>query len=141
MPNPVRLGAVSAVTNPASAWSWYCHWEIGQTLTYNSGYAGQCTNWAISEFHQFDGLYPDTLDPADNGNAMYWATNAAYNGWAVSSTPHVNSIAVFQPGVNGAGAKRSRRVGNQRLRRVHHRLRDEFHQRPRQHRQPHPHPR
>jgi surface antigen len=96
-------GAVAAVTNPASAWSWYCHWKIGQTLTYNSGITGQCVWWAINEFHQFDGLYPDTLDPADNGNARYLATNAAYNSWALSSTPRVNSIAVFQPGTNGAG--------------------------------------
>ncbi|WP_300613173.1 CHAP domain-containing protein [Trebonia sp.] len=97
-------GAVAAVTNPASAWSWYCHWEIGRTLTYNSGDIGQCVAWAINEFHQYDGMYPNTIDPADNGNAMYLATNAAYNGWAVSSTPRVNSIAVFQPGANGAGA-------------------------------------
>ena len=78
--------------------------HIGRTLTYDSGAAGQCVWWAINEFHQYDGLYPDTLDPADNGNAMYLATNAAYNGWTVSSTPQVNSIAVFQPGANGAGA-------------------------------------
>jgi surface antigen len=98
-------GAVAAVTNPASAWSWYCHWTIGRTLASNSGVPGQCVWWAINEFHQFDGMYPDMLDPAaNNGNAMYLATNAAYNGWAVSSTPRVNSIAVFQPGVNGAGS-------------------------------------
>ena len=95
-------GAVAAVNNPDSAWSWYCHWSIGRTLTYNSGVVGQCVWWALNEFHQFDGLYPDTLDPADNGNAMYLATNATYNGWTVSSTPRANSIAVFQPGVNGA---------------------------------------
>jgi surface antigen len=95
-------GAVAAVTNPDSAWSWYCHWSIGRTLTSNSGVAGQCVWWAIQEFHQYDGMYPDTLDPADNGNAMYLAANAAYNGWTVSSTPRVNSIAVFQPWVDGA---------------------------------------
>jgi surface antigen len=97
-------GAVSAVSDPNSAWSWYCHWSIGRTLTYDSGVAGQCGWWGITQFHQFDGMYPDTLDPANNGNAMYLAANAAYNGWAISSTPHVNSIAVFQPGVNGAGS-------------------------------------
>jgi surface antigen len=96
-------GALAAVTNPNSAWSWYCHWSIGRTLAYDSGVAGQCVWWAINEFHRFDGLYPDTLDPADNGNARYLATNAAYNGWTVSSTPRANSIAVFQPGVDGAG--------------------------------------
>lgn len=96
-------GAVSGVSNPASAWSWYCHWPVGRTLSYDSGVAGQCVYWTIYKFDQYDGLYPDTLDPADNGNARYLATNAVYNGWAVSSTPHVNSIAVFQPGANGAG--------------------------------------
>ena len=97
-------GAVADVTNPASAWSWYCHWTVGRTLTSDSGVTGQCVWWAINEFHQFDGLYPDTLDPANiNNDARYLATNAAYYGWTVSSTPHVNSIAVFQPGVNGAG--------------------------------------
>lgn len=98
-------GAVAAVTNPASAWSWYCHWTVGRTLASNTGIAGQCVWWAINEFHQYDGMYPDTLDPAGiNNNARYLATNAAYYGWAVSSTPRVNSIAVFQPWVNGAGS-------------------------------------
>jgi surface antigen len=98
-------GAVAAVANPDSATSWYCHWNIGQTLTYNSGSPGQCVYWALNEFHQYDGLYPDTVhSAANNGNAMYLATNAAYHGWAVSSAPRANSIAVFQPGVNGAGS-------------------------------------
>ena len=47
-------------------------------------------------------MYPDTLNPANTGDAKYWATNAGYNGWTVTSTPRVDSIAVFQPGVNGA---------------------------------------
>jgi surface antigen len=76
--------------------------KTGKTLTYNSGEKGNCTWWAINEFHQFDGLYPDTLNPANNGNAKYWATNAGHNGWTVTSTPRVDSIAVFQPGANGA---------------------------------------
>ena len=62
------------------------------------------TWWAINEFHGFTGVYPYLLDPADNGNAMYWGTNAAYDGWTVTATPAVNSIAVFQPGKNGAGS-------------------------------------
>jgi surface antigen len=97
-------GAVADVTNPDSAWSWYCHWSIGRTLTGNTGVPGQCVWYAIQEFHQYDGLYPDTLDPAaNNGNAMYLAANAVYNGWTVSSTPRADSIAVFQPTKDGAG--------------------------------------
>ena len=35
---------------------------------------------------------------------MYWATNASRRGWNVGSTPRIGSIAVFQPGVAGAGS-------------------------------------
>lgn len=93
-------GAVADVTNPNSAWSWYCHWSIGRMLSSNSGVAGQCVWWALNEFHQYNGLYPDTIAPGNNGNAMYLAANAAYNGWTVSSTPRANSIAVFPPWVD-----------------------------------------
>lgn len=96
-------GAVADVTNPDSAWSWYCHWSVGRTVTSNTATVGQCVWWALNEFHQYDGLYPNTIDSAaNNGNAMYLAANAAFNGWTVSSTPRADSIAVFQPGVNGA---------------------------------------
>ena len=40
---------------------------------------------ALNEFPQYDGLYPNTVDSAaNNGNAMYLAANAAFNGWTVS---------------------------------------------------------
>jgi surface antigen len=74
----------------------------GQTLSYNEGASGYCTWWAIDEFHGYTGLYPDFFDPANDGNAGYWATDAAYDGWTVTGTPRVDSIAVFPPGVNGA---------------------------------------
>ena len=32
------------------------------------------------------------------------AHNAALNGWAVGSTPRVGSVAVFAPGLDGAGS-------------------------------------
>jgi surface antigen len=96
-------GAVADVTNPNSAWSWYCHWNVGRTVSANTGVAGQCVWWVLNEFHQYDGWYPNTIDAAaNNGDARYLAANAAFNGWTVSSTPRANSIAVFQPGVNGA---------------------------------------
>jgi prepilin-type processing-associated H-X9-DG protein len=76
---------------------------IPREWTPNTGAAGQCVWWALNEFHQYDGLYPNTIDSAaNNGNAMCLAANAAFNGWTVSSTPRADSIAVFQPGVNGA---------------------------------------
>ncbi|GCF06636.1 CHAP domain-containing protein [Dictyobacter arantiisoli] len=59
---------------------------------------GQCTYWADYEYHHLTG-YAVTW----SGNASYWAIGAANAGWNVSSTPHVPSIIVLQPGVQGAG--------------------------------------
>jgi len=56
---------------------------------------GQCTYWASLRYHQMTGYWVPW-----SGNAYQWAYNApAYSGWVVSSTPHVPSIVVFQPGV------------------------------------------
>jgi surface antigen len=77
---------------------------VGRTVSYNEGASGQCTWWAIDRFHWFSGYYPNLVAPGNNGNAQYWAGNAAYNGWTVTATPRVNSIAVFPPYTNGAGS-------------------------------------
>jgi surface antigen len=74
----------------------------GRTLTYNEGAAGFCTWWAIQQFRAYTGVYPDFYDPANDGNAGYWATDAAYDGWTVTRIPRIASIAVFPPGVDGA---------------------------------------
>ena len=76
--------------------------STGRTVSYNKGGAGECTWWAIEEFHDYSGMYPDLYDPANNGNAKYWAADAAANGWTVTSRPQADSIAVFPPGANGA---------------------------------------
>ncbi|MEO9138148.1 MAG: CHAP domain-containing protein, partial [Jatrophihabitans sp.] len=76
--------------------------KTGLKASGNEGTAGQCTWWAINEFHTHSGLYPYLIDSVDNGNAQYWATNAAHDGWTVSAVPRVDSIVVFPPGVNGA---------------------------------------
>jgi len=78
--------------------------SIGKTLSYDEGDTGNCTWWAIHEFQLYSGLYPNFSDPANSGDAKFWATNAAYNGWTVSSTPRVDSIAVFPPNANEAGS-------------------------------------
>ncbi|HTI13479.1 MAG TPA: CHAP domain-containing protein [Dictyobacter sp.] len=58
---------------------------------------GQCTYWADYRYHQLTG-YEVTW----SGNADEWAAGAAAAGWYVSSVPHVPSIMVLQPGVQGA---------------------------------------
>ncbi len=76
---------------------------FGTTLGSNPGASGQCTWWAENEFHQFNGVYVDTLGP-NNGNAMFWGENAQSHGWTITTQPQVNSIVVFQPGIDGAGS-------------------------------------
>ena len=71
--------------------------SIGKTASRNLAYPGYCTWWALNEFHAYSGLYPYITGNADN-----YVTSAAGNGWTVTATPRVDSIAVFPPGVNGA---------------------------------------
>lgn len=89
-------------------------YESGKTTTYaglptpppgvagTSGYDGftygQCTYWADYLYHQMTGFWVPW-----GGNAWQWAGGAAASGWVVSSTPHVPSIIVLQPYVQGAG--------------------------------------
>ncbi len=64
----------------------------------NHFFWGQCTFWAAFRYHQLTGHYPPWL-----GNAGAWAWNASGYGWIVSSRPHLHSIIVLAPGVQGAG--------------------------------------
>ena len=59
---------------------------------------GQCTYWANMRYHALTGYWVPWL-----GNAWQWAYGASASGWIVSSKPHVPSIIVLQPGVEGAG--------------------------------------
>jgi surface antigen len=60
---------------------------------------GQCTYWADLRYHQLTGFWVPW-----GGNAWEWAAGASASGWIVSSSPHVPSIIVLQPGVQGAGS-------------------------------------
>jgi surface antigen len=72
----------------------------GATITYNQGYAGSCVFYALDRFKKFTGVYPKAF-----GDAKYLASSAASNGWSVGKVPRVDSLVVFQPGQNGAGAQ------------------------------------
>lgn len=66
---------------------------------YNPFTAGNCTYWADYEYHRLTG---NTV--SWTGNAATWVSGATSARWNVSSTPHVPSIIVLQPNVQGAGA-------------------------------------
>jgi surface antigen len=71
----------------------------GSGVTPNRFSFGQCTFYADLEYHALTGHYVDWI-----GNAYQWYYGAkSAPGWIVSSTPHVPSIIVLQPGVQGAG--------------------------------------
>ena len=59
---------------------------------------GQCTYWANMRYRALTGYWVPWL-----GNAYQWFYGASASGWIVSSKPHVPSIIVLQPGVEGAG--------------------------------------
>ena len=59
---------------------------------------GQCTWWADYYYHELTGFWVPW-----GGDAWEWASGASAYGWNVSSSPHVPSIIVLQPGVQGAG--------------------------------------
>lgn len=71
------------------------------SITGNSGYDGftygQCTYWADLRYHQLTGYWVPW-----GGDAYAWAYGARASGWIVSSSPHVPSIIVLGPGVQGA---------------------------------------
>jgi surface antigen len=58
---------------------------------------GVCTYWANYRYHQLTGVWVTWL-----GNAYQWADGAKEAGWNVSTSPHVPSIIVLEPGVQGA---------------------------------------
>lgn len=97
---PVPISAVPAPLVIGNA-------TLGQTVAKNifvrSDY---CTWYAEQRFHAFVVHYP-TLYPAGHtfmnvsGNAYQWEANSVAQGWTITSTPTVNSIAVIQPGWDG----------------------------------------
>ena len=103
-------GAVAAVTNPASAWSWYCHWNITSQMqaaatwatsqvgsTYSSHYGHYWSGWCEQFAEQAEGLrfsftsaYLDYLAEAHAGR-IHTDTN-----------PPAGAL-VFYGGANGNG--------------------------------------
>jgi surface antigen len=71
----------------------------GAGVTPNRFAFGQCTYFADMEYHRLTGRWVEWI-----GNAYQWSSGAmSAPGWIVSSTPHVPSIIVLQPYVQGAG--------------------------------------
>ena len=89
--NPGSTGTTGGISSSTGT--------IADSSFYNPFTAGQCTYWADYEYHHLTGYaVPWT------GNAGDWAYNArSYSGWNVTTTPHLPSIIVLQPGTQYAG--------------------------------------
>lgn len=79
----------------------------GLTVGDNPFPAGQCTWGADNLVHNLMASDPSQYPSGHNyidiwGNADQWASSAKSNDWTVTSTPRVDSVVVFQPGVQGA---------------------------------------
>jgi surface antigen len=58
---------------------------------------GQCTYWANYRYHELTGYWVSWT-----GNAAQWVDGARAAGWNVSTSPHLPSIIVLMPYVQGA---------------------------------------
>jgi surface antigen len=107
--NNPNLLAQQAATVTAVTQDGYESGKTGQTYAglptappgtggYDGFTYGQCTYYADYRYHQLTGFWVPW-----GGNAWQWAAGASASGWIVSSTPHVPSIIVLQPYVQGAG--------------------------------------
>ncbi len=79
-PNAPTGGVVVGTGNSPRAWPY-----------------GQCTYWANLYYHTLTNWWVNW-----SGNADQWVTGAGDAGWHVSTQPHVPSIIVLMPGVQGA---------------------------------------
>ena len=71
--------------------------SYGGNGSYDGFTYGQCTYWADYYYHQLTGHWVPW-----GGDAWAWANGARASGWVVSGTPHVYSIIVLAPYVQGA---------------------------------------
>lgn len=106
-------GAVSAASNPASAWSWYCHWNITPQMQ-------NAANWAISEKnspnpawsdhfgHYWSGWCEQFAEQAEGFQFRYGSALADYQAELNAGRIHTDTnppvgALVFYGGANGSG--------------------------------------
>lgn len=70
--------------------------SVGSSLNWA---VGQCTYWANSRYHQLTGYWVPW-----SGNADQWVEGARMANWKVSTLPHIPSVIVLMPGVEGANS-------------------------------------
>jgi hypothetical protein len=103
-------GAISAVSNPASAWSWYCHWNITSQMQ-------AAVSWATSQLGQYkmsngtywSGYCEVFAEQAEGSQFRYGSAYLDYRAEAsagrihTDTTPPPGALVFYGPGADGNG--------------------------------------
>lgn len=95
--DPYSKGKVTVATSSSTGSSGKsAATSVGSSLAWP---VGQCTSWANSRYHQLTGYWIPW-----SGNADQWVEGARMANWKVSTSPHIPSVIVLMPGVEGASS-------------------------------------
>jgi surface antigen len=114
---PLALSVGTGVASAAPSLTWepsaQQFWNVNATAILSTFHNGQCTQWAAQKRSDIvqrsviemvsQELAHNQPEFSGNWSARYWATNAAAAGIPTGAAPKPGAIAVFQPGVDGAG--------------------------------------
>lgn len=108
--NEYGYGAVAAVSNPASAWSWYCHWNITPQMRNAAVWAESQlgSRWSSHYGHAWTGWCEEFAEQAEG--FQFWKVNATADYQAeeaaarinTSSSPPAGALVFYGP-TSGAG--------------------------------------
>lgn len=103
-------GAVSAVSNPASAWSWYCHWNITSQMQAAASWAQTQlgSTWSSHYGHYWSGYCEQFAEQAEGFQFTYGSAYLDYQAEANAGRIHTDTnppvgALVFYSGASGNG--------------------------------------
>jgi hypothetical protein len=103
-------GAISAVSDPNSAWSWYCHWNITSQMETAANWASSQAGSTYSSYfrHYWSGWCEQFAEQAEGFHFTYGSAYLDYQAEANAGRIHADAsppagALVFYGGSNGAG--------------------------------------
>jgi hypothetical protein len=103
-------GATSAVSDPNSAWSWYCHWNISPQMQAAASWAAAQlgSTWSSHYGHYWSGWCEQFAEQAEGFQFRYGSAYLDYQAEANAGRIHTDTnppvgALVFYGGANGNG--------------------------------------
>lgn len=102
-------GAISAVSNPASAWSWYCHWNITAQMQAAVSWAtSQLGQYKMSNGNYWSGyceVFTEQAEHSPHYGSAYLDYQAEANAGRVhaDTNPPPGALVFYGPGADGNG--------------------------------------